>query len=74
LKTAIIVGTRPEIIKLSPVIRECEGGAGVFYPTHGPADITQEGPGEGKVRSRRGQSGILRRMGTGTMRGRLRVC
>ncbi len=24
MKTAIILGTRPEIIKLSPIIRECE--------------------------------------------------
>ena len=24
MKTAIILGTRPEIIKMSPIIRECE--------------------------------------------------
>ena len=39
-KTCIIIGTRPEIIKMSPVVRACEGsgrglvcaayGAGVF--------------------------------------------
>ena len=53
MKLAIIPGTRPEIIKLSPVIRECKGGAGVFHPARRAADITQEGPGGGKVRSRR---------------------
>jgi UDP-N-acetylglucosamine 2-epimerase (non-hydrolysing) len=28
MKIAIILGTRPEIIKMSPVIRECQKRAG----------------------------------------------
>jgi hypothetical protein len=49
VKSAVILGTRPEIIKMSPVIRECkEAGAGVFYPARGAADVMQEGPGEGE--------------------------
>jgi UDP-N-acetylglucosamine 2-epimerase (non-hydrolysing) len=34
MKLAIILGTRPEIIKISPVIRECEMCGLDFYILH----------------------------------------
>jgi len=35
MKFAIILGTRPEIIKMSPIIREFEqSGPGLFYPAY----------------------------------------
>ena len=34
LKLLIIVGTRPEIIKMSPVIRECEKRGFEYYILH----------------------------------------
>jgi len=33
-KTCIILGTRPEIIKMSPVIRECEGSGLEWFVLH----------------------------------------
>ena len=34
MKTAIFPGTRPEIIKMSPVIQECKRGAGIYHITN----------------------------------------
>jgi UDP-N-acetylglucosamine 2-epimerase (non-hydrolysing) len=34
MKIAIILGTRPEIIKMSPVIRECERSGLDYYILH----------------------------------------
>ena len=34
MKTAIILGTRPEIIKMSPIIRECEKQGIDYYILH----------------------------------------
>lgn len=40
MKIAIILGTRPEIIRLSSVIRECKKKLRIFYFTLGTALFT----------------------------------
>ena len=34
MKTCIIIGTRPEIIKMSPVVRACEGQGADYFMIH----------------------------------------
>ena len=34
MKIAVVVGTRPEIIKMSPIIRECERRSVNFFILH----------------------------------------
>ena len=34
MKLVIILGTRPEIIKMSPIIHECGGRVRLLYPPH----------------------------------------
>ncbi|MEA1998638.1 MAG: hypothetical protein U9N61_04855 [Euryarchaeota archaeon] len=34
MKMCIILGTRPEVIKMSPVVRACEGGGMDYFILH----------------------------------------
>ncbi len=34
MKTCVILGTRPEVIKMSPVVRACEGSGLDWFMVH----------------------------------------